>query len=304
MVIKIIIPGLVLFSLEGDGYLTYGSNGYYVQGWQVNEDGTINTNTKNLDNIHLDRSMDPSATTSFDFTGNIYSKSDSKVTISADIYDSQGSSHTVTFYLEKTADNTWQINSDEIQVTDGSNISIGSDTFTLKFDDDGNLVNGKEIKLSFTPEGMSTTQTVSIDLSAINQIDDDTDVKYENDDGHPAGSLESFSFSESGVLVGKYDNGYYKPIAQLAIGNFSNSSGLVKVGDTLYEESSNSGNAIICAAGSSGTGAVKEKSLEASNVDLSEQFTDMIKIQRGYQANSSVVTTSDEMLETLINMKR
>lgn len=422
------------FSYDEEGYLTYGNDGYYVQGWQADEDGNINTNSQSLENICLDLSMDPSATTYCDLTGNISStlgtsldlstsqlniedangdtdtisieltetgyntweytltadnaasvfeingatvtgsisgtievnsdgevtsftangedlftndltidiggtgtdqltlenysagfdistsalfedtttgesitadyEADNTATASAVVYDSQGNSHTVSLYLEKVDDNTWEINSDEILVSGASDVSTNSGTITLVFDDDGNLVSGDEFELSFTPDGLSNTQTVSIDLSDLNQYADDTDITVDSSDGYTAGTLESVSFSSSGVLVGSYSNGYSKSIAQLAIGSFANSTGLVKVGDTLFEESVNSGDVVISTAGSNGTGSIAGSSLEASNVDLSEQFTEMIKTQRGYQANSTVITTTDEMLQTLVNMKR
>ncbi|MTI61563.1 MAG: flagellar hook protein FlgE [Firmicutes bacterium] len=422
------------FSYDEEGYLTYGNDGYYVQGWQADENGNINTNSQSLENICLDLSMDPSATTYCDLTGNISStlgtsldlstsqlniedangdtdtisieltetgyntweytltadnaasvfeingatvtgsisgtievnsdgevtsftangedlftndltidiggtgtdqvtlenysagfdiststlfedtttgesitadyEADNTATASAVVYDSQGNSHTVSLYLEKVDDNTWEINSDEILVSGASDVSTNSGTITLVFDDDGNLVSGDEFELSFTPDGLSNTQTVSIDLSDLNQYADDTDITVDSSDGYTAGTLESVSFSSSGVLVGSYSNGYSKSIAQLAIGSFANSTGLVKVGDTLFEESVNSGDVVISTAGSNGTGSIAGSSLEASNVDLSEQFTEMIKTQRGYQANSTVITTTDEMLETLVNMKR
>lgn len=422
------------FSYDANGNITYG-DGYYVQGWQADEDGTVNTDEQ-VGNISLDLSMDPSASTYIDFTGNISTtlenildldsseidvedtngdtdtisieltegdtyntwkytltagdsssvftiggntyigsitgeivlNNDGEITsfttdggddlfsdsltlsiggtgpavtiadhtgsttidtstislledsttgesinvdyefastikFTAQVYDSQGNSHTVYFYADQIADNTWEINSSDVELTDGSNVSLNSNTITLVFDDDGNLVSGDELELSFTPDGLSNTQTVSVDLSGLTQNAGDTDLTAAYD-GYTAGSLEDISFSDTGELVGSYSNGYSKTIAQLGIGDFTNSSGLLKVGDTLFQESVNSGDVMISTAGSGGTGSVAGSSLEASNVDLSEQFSEMIKIQRGYQANSTVITTSDEMLETLVNMKR
>lgn len=422
------------FSYDGEGNITYGNDGYYVQGWQADEDGKINTNIQ-AGNIYLDRSMDPSATTYCNFTGNINStlenilklqtseidikdtngdtdtisveltegsayntweytltagdsssvfeinnhpstgsisgeivlnndgtvssfttdagddllsnaltlsiggsgpavtianhtasfdtsttalfedaagtkesitadyEFDSTAKLTAEVYDSQGNSHTLYLYADQVADNTWEINSSDVDLTDASNVSLDSNTITLVFDDDGKLVSGDELELSFTPDGLSSTQTISVDLSEMSQHADDTDLTAVYD-GYTAGSLNDISYSDTGELVGSYSNGYSKIIAQLAIGDFANPSGLLKVGDTLFQESVNSGDVIISTAGSGGTGAIKSSSLEASNVDISEQFSNMIKIQRGYQANSTVITTSDEMLETLVNMKR
>ena len=123
-------------------------------------------------------------------------------------------------------------------------------------------------------------------------------------DGYASGTLESISCDTSGVLTGTYSNGVKQAIAQVAIAKFANTSGLTKRGDSLYEESNNSGAATIKKASEAAGCKITPSALEMSNVDVANEFTDMIITQRGFQSNSKIITVSDEMLETLIQMKR
>jgi len=119
----------------------------------------------------------------------------------------------------------------------------------------------------------------------------------------PSG-LQSFSFGPDGVLTGVLANGTKQPIAQLAIATFLNPAGLERVGGTAFRTSVNSGAAQVGGANSGGRGSVTAGSLEMSNVDLSQEFTNLIVAQRGFQANSRVISTSDEILQELVNLKR
>jgi flagellar hook protein FlgE len=123
-------------------------------------------------------------------------------------------------------------------------------------------------------------------------------------DGYTQGVLNYWSVSDMGVITGTYTNGQSRPIAQVALAMFMNPQGLVKAGRTCFEESSNSGPVKITAPGEKGAGSIKGASVEMSNVDLSEEFVSLIRSQRGLQANTRAITTSDQMLETLINLKR
>jgi len=118
------------------------------------------------------------------------------------------------------------------------------------------------------------------------------------------GNLTSFTIGQDGTILGVYDNGTSKNLARVAIANFQNPAGLTQVGSSLFQVSNNSGDPMIGAPGDQGMGALIPSSLEMSNVDLSEEFTDMIVTQRGFQANSRIITTSDEMLQELVNLKR
>jgi flagellar hook protein FlgE len=122
-------------------------------------------------------------------------------------------------------------------------------------------------------------------------------------DGNAAGTLKSVSIDSSGVITGVYTNGVRQSEAQVAIAQFSNASGLTKTGSSLYQPSNNSGTANVKAAADLGC-SITPSALEMSNVDIANEFSDMIITQRGFQSNSKIITVSDEMLETMINMKR
>jgi flagellar hook protein FlgE len=122
--------------------------------------------------------------------------------------------------------------------------------------------------------------------------------------GSAAGSLQAMSVSQEGVLIGSYSNGRNRAIAQFSLSVFANPEGLEKVGESNFRASVNSGVAQINVAGVGGRGLISSGTLEMSNVDLASEFTNLIVAQRGFQANSRVVTASDELLSDIVNLKR
>jgi flagellar hook protein FlgE len=140
--------------------------------------------------------------------------------------------------------------------------------------------------------------------NAVTQFAEKSSTKAIIQDGYPMGYLESFKIDQSGVITGVYSNGTNRAIGQVALAGFTNPGGLEKAGENTYEVSNNSGEARIDAAGIAGKGKIIAGALEMSNVDLAEQFTDMIVTQRGFQANSRTITTSDQMIQELLTLKR
>ena len=122
--------------------------------------------------------------------------------------------------------------------------------------------------------------------------------------GYALGSLQSFQLGNDGTIMGVYSNGLRQPIGQLALASFSNPSGLEKAGSSTFRVGVNSGTAAVGLAGVGGRGVLNSGALEMSNVDLAEEFTGLIVAQRGFQANSRVITASDEILQDLVNLKR
>ena len=173
---------------------------------------------------------------------------------------------------------------------------------TLKFTTDGKFDTGAgTINLTLT-NGATGAQTVAVGLSSLTQYAGSNTISGKAD-GYAAGTLESVSIDKSGILTGTYTNGVKQIEGQVAVAQFNNASGLTKNGDSLYQESNNSGVANIKTAADLGC-KITPSALEMSNVDIVNEFTDMIVTQRGFQSNSKTITVSDEMLETLINMKR
>ncbi|MFJ7849482.1 flagellar hook protein FlgE [Peribacillus sp. NPDC097206] len=151
-------------------------------------------------------------------------------------------------------------------------------------------------------ESLQVLKGIKFDFSKLTQVDGTTTALV-NPDGNTEGKLESFNFGASGEINGVYSNGEIVTLGQMAIAKFSNASGLTKTGGSTFQESINSGTANIGVAGD-GRGTLASGSLEMSNVDLSEEFTEMIVAQRGFQSNSRIITTSDEILQELVNLKR
>ena len=145
---------------------------------------------------------------------------------------------------------------------------------------------------------------ITVDFDMSRQYGQPSQVDVRSRNGHTAGSLEEIRFDGTGVITGVFSNGLTRVLAQVAVATFSNNGGLIRAGETVFEESRNSGLPQIGAAGTGDRGMMTPGTLEMSNVDLSEEFTSMIITQRGFQANSRIITTSDEMLQELVNLKR
>ena len=148
----------------------------------------------------------------------------------------------------------------------------------------------------------AASQSVSLNLAGLTQYAGSSTVNATTD-GNAAGTLSSVSVDSSGIITGTYTNGIKQTEAQVAVAQFTNASGLTKTGNSLYQESNNSGTANVKTAADLGV-TITPSALEMSNVDIANEFSDMIITQRGFQSNSKIITVGDEMLETLINMKR
>ena len=153
-----------------------------------------------------------------------------------------------------------------------------------------------------SPNGSTVTQKLTLDYSTVTSYADINTINA-TADGNAAGTLKSISIDSAGVITGVYTNGVRQSEAQVAVAQFSNVAGLTKTGNSLYQTSNNSGMANVKTAADIGC-SITPSALEMSNVDIANEFSDMIITQRGFQSNSKVITVSDEMLETMINMKR
>ncbi|AGB40634.1 flagellar basal-body rod protein FlgF [Halobacteroides halobius DSM 5150] len=294
-------------SRDKEGYLVNTVNGYRVQGWMANKQGQISTKGE-LEDLTLKPSIPATATDKITYSGNLNASAANGTTRTTTIpvYDSQGSKHTVEVEFEKTATaNEWDYT---VTSVSGATIDAGN-TGTLTFDASGNLDTTAAAfinpDLEITPNnGAAAGQTINLDFSQINQFAGEMTADVDTVNGSQAGSLEDFTIGQSGVITGFYDNGQRQRIGKLALANFNNPAGLSQEGDTMFRPSNNSGAAKIGEANSGGFGALSAGTLEMSNVDLSRQFTEMITAQRGFQANSKVISTSDQILQELVNLKR
>ncbi|MDD4343285.1 MAG: flagellar hook protein FlgE [Eubacteriales bacterium] len=236
-----------------------------------------------------------------------YKKADYQTSMK--VYDNQGGAHDFTVTYMKADSNHWVAN----YAIDGDVISMGaSNSYTkdMYFKTNGQIDDtvpqnaAFELPFTFPASSGLDPLSINVDLTNMIQVANENSTLSNIQNGFSPGSLQRISVNQTGQIIGTFSNGENIELAQVALATFSNTSGLSKVGDTLFVESRNSGLPEYGAPGTAGKGSVKPESLEMSNVDLSQEFVDMIITQRGFQANSRIITTSDEMLQELVNLKR
>ncbi len=199
-----------------------------------------------------------------------------------------------------------------LTLTDGSMVSFTGAGSSVTIGNTATALNtvpmtptGTDMPLSFQPAG-GTASPLSINMSynALTQYAGGFNMGDPKQDGYSAGDLKDKVIDASGTIIGKYSNGQMLKLGQVATAIFNNQQGLERAGSTLFTASNNSGDPIIGTAGTGGRGTMQAGAIEMANVDLAEEFTNMIVTQRGYQSNSRVITTSDEMLQELMSLKR
>ncbi len=299
------------FDLDASGFLVHRSTGERLLGWSANPvDGTIDTNAPvgeaSALQIPIGQRTAVQQTTEVTWAGNLDSRefnSAGTATTSSlvRVYDPLGGAHDVTVTLtEGATPNSWNWSVAGTTLT-----ATGSGTLT--FDPtDGTILSGSTGSATFTPPPASGVPPfdVDMDFSAFSQLATDMQIQAANQNGYGPGSLQNYSVGADGVITGIYTNGLTRSLGQIAMAIFSNPGGLERQGSNLYRNTDNSGVPVIGAPRSGGRGQVNAGFLEQSNVDIGTEFTDLIVTQRGFQANTRVVTTVDEMLQDLINMKR
>ena len=268
----------------------------------------------------------------------------SNFSTSMTVYDSLGNNHLLTTYFTKVGSNTWNYNilanqNDVVTanynaanidttlgavrvgagtLTFGTNGTLERESVALQFD--GGTAAGAAGtvagQLQIDWNGATANQLVTYNfgssvitdggngLDGTTQFGSKNAVVQQTQDGYAAGSLQAFSVDGNGVINGRFSNGQLRALAQVVLARFPDPLGLTRTGNNTFAESGNSGQPITGVPESAGLGKLKSNTLELSNVDLGESFIDMIAAQRGFQANSRVITTSDEILQELVNIKR
>jgi len=220
------------------------------------------------------------------------------------VYDTLGVQHTVNLDFNRRGDTrVWEYSATD---ENGFNIIPGgtSTSGTLAFDNAGrSQTSGINVELNLT-SGAQTPQQITLQVADLNQFEGSSTVAAGDQDGIAMGTLENFLISTDGTVNGEFTNGLNQTLARLATATFSNPGGLVDVGSTMWNKSVSSGEAQIGTPESASRGRTVQASLESSNVDLANEFTQLIIGQRGFQANARVITTSDEMLNELTNLRR
>ena len=186
---------------------------------------------------------------------------------------------------------------------DGTVTTLKMPVSTLTFDVNGKYKTGSGQPVLTMTNGSESPQTVNLDYSALTQYAGSNTIAGKAD-GNRSGTLTSVFIDKTGTITGTYTNGMRKTEAQVALQRFTNPGGLTKIGNSLYEDSNNAGKSGELTTAATVGATITPSALEMSNVDVANEFTDMIITQRGFQSNSKIITVSDEMLETLVNMKR
>jgi flagellar hook protein FlgE len=324
------------FVLDKDGVLV-NPNGLQVQGYAANGDGTFAASISSVKAPTA--ALPPRATTEAMVTANLDS-TDAVPTAAWDAqdpantanfsttmttYDEFGNSHTLDVYFRKTADNTWDWygivpgSDTNDPAAAGTNVVAGTGTLTFNNDPAAGTVGALQdvgantISVNFA--GVAAAQTMTLNfgtsitdggtgLDGVTQFGSPSNVSSQSQDGYASGDFSGVSIDGEGVVMGLYTNGQKLALSQLAIAKFRSNDGLGRAGQSLWIDTRDSGSAAYGVAGSGGRGAASSGALEGSNVDLAEEFVGLIQHQRSFSANSKTITTADEMLQELINIKR
>lgn len=314
--------------LSADGVLV-NPQGLAVQGYTAKPDGTY---TATLGSIQLSTApIPPKATTTLAMTANLDSSAasptlawdplnpvaTSNFSTTMKTYDSLGNAHSVDVYFRKTATGSWTYNalaagSEVSGGTAGTPVTVASGT--LSFTTGGALNSVTSTGGTVTFNG-AAAQTLTFDwgtpiasggtgLTGLTQFTGANNVSAQSQNGYAAGDLMNVKIDADGVVNGVYSNGQSIAAGKIAVAKFRSNDGLARAGHNLWMATPKSGDASIGSAGSGGRGALVAGALEQSNVDIAQQFVDLIAHQRAYQANSKTITTADEMLQETLNLKR
>lgn len=317
------------FRFDRDGYLVTNDN-QRVQGFTADEQGRIINKTGDIRfpralvpakatsevkmDLNLDSRVEP--TKKFSLKDPYYT---SHFSTGAEVYDSQGNKHLITMFFNKIKDREWEwrgvVDGKEVQGGDVGQLTEvlkGKLTFTV----DGKL-NSQELtdtNLNFAGGALQNQKVKFMFGDAIadggkglegsKQYGKESDVISWQQDGAAAGTINNMSFSDEGVLTALYSNGEARDLAQIVLAKFENPESLYKNGNNKFKESRDAGTPAIGAPNRSGRGKFFAKSLERSTVDLASEFVQMIQGQRNFQANAKTITTTDELLNEVIQLKR
>ncbi|MCO4752981.1 MAG: flagellar hook protein FlgE [Bacteriovoracaceae bacterium] len=316
------------FHFDKDGHLING-DGYKIMGFQADDAGEI---SQKMGNIKLGNTTIPAtATSEVNVSMNLDSREQAKVfnpqdpsntsnfNTSFSVYDNVGSQRLVTVYFNKVNDGQWQYHAmvdgkDAAGGQPGTLVEMGRGS--LNFNNKGELQEEVTELNSFNfNNGAAPGQEINFNFGesiaeggtgkdAATQYGSDSSVARHTQNGSSAATLSSLSFNDEGILTASYDNGDQRDIAQIAVAKFENNEGLFKMGKNLFKETRKSGQGALGRPGDDGRGEVLAKSIELSNVDIANEFISLMGAQRNFQANTKTITTSDQMLQEVLNIKR
>lgn len=273
------------FDFDSQGRLV-SPDGALLQGWAA-VNGQVNAGA-GLSNIVISKAMiaPAEATTGATMGGNLPEDAALGTALTRDmkVFDANGQARNVSLTFTRTGAG-WDVAGAD------ANGATGATALTF--------TNG-----AGAPGTALTVGGISVDLSSVTGYAEMSTVAVTETNGNAAGTLDSFSMGTDGTLTGTFSNGENVVIGRIALANFTNAGGLEKAGSSSYRATASSGAATVGAAGANGLGALTSGYVEMSNVDLSQEFTNLIVAQRGFQSNARIITTSDEVLQELTQLKR
>lgn len=318
------------FNFDKEGNLV-NSDGFKLMGFRADENGDITTKLETIRiernileakqteevkvslNLDIREQVDP---TEFSLEN---PEKTAEYSTGISVYDSAGNQHALTMYFDKTADNTWNwyavAKGDEIAGGQPGQPVIGA-SGTLTFDADGKLLSQTTGQNSFSfANGARPNQQINFDfgdditaggtgMKGSTQYGAKSDLYKHTQDGYTSGAIGGLSFNDDGILSAFYTNGVTRNVAQVALAKFENNEGLLKAGNNLFRESLKSGQPNIGAPQNGGRGRLFSKSIEQSTSDIATEFVNLIQMQRAFQASARTMTSSDELMQEVLNMKR
>lgn len=301
------------FDVGSDGRLVSPSTGLTVEGWQADDQGQVDTGQPIQDiTIPFNRMSPPLPSTDISVAGNLDSRAADGTAVETvmTVFDSLGQPHNVTTRFVKVPNANawdWEATTQDPAVITPNPLASGTITFDTSGQPQTDPTQPEGVlNMSFNNGAADATgQTaVNINMDSMTGFSQQSTINVDKQNGHEAGSLTSFTIGPDGSINGIFSNGFNQLLGKLSLARFTNPGGLTRVGNNAFQLSVNSGLPIIGVPGGTGFGTTNSGNLEMSNANLAQQFTDMIRAQRGFQANSKMITTSDEMLQELIALKR
>ena len=319
------------FTPDASGNLA-NSSGFYLMGWPVDAQGNVPTNASALSPINVSNlSGKAEATTTMTLQANLQSSATEDNTYvpgdmtngvvqpdfsrTINVYDSQGGTQPLTVDYIKTGANQWAYEVDyagNMSNITGTNPILSG---TMTFNTDGSLANASTtnnppsgnvaLTIPWSPSSGLSSQSITMNMgtvgstNGVTQFDSPSTLVNSSVDGALFGNLTGVSVDSNGFVTANFSNGLSEKIYQVPLATFTNSDGLAAVSGDAYQASSKSGAATVNAANSGGSGTIQASALEGSTVDLATEFTNLITTQRAYSASARIVTTADQMLQTL-----
>lgn len=294
------------FQLDANGRMVASTNGFIVQG-RLAVDGVLTDQIQDI-RLPFGQKAPAKATQNISLAGNL----DAEVSIGATrdttitVFDAMGAKDEVTITFTKVSPTTW-----DYSAAISSGTIVSGATGTLTFDNQGRLATPvPTAPFVFKPGSGAADLSLTIDfgsagaISGLSQFAAPSTAVIKEQDGFTMGDLERFSVDNTGTITGAFTNGVTLTLGQISLTDFNNPAGLIRTGDNMFTVSANSGAPILGFAGEGSQSTITSGALEMSNVDLAQEFTDMIIAQRGFQSNARVITTADEMLQEVVQLKR